>query len=199
VPPEPGWQLAFNDDFTSSRFWSDDRGGSFRLDYASGGYRITNDVISDIVYSTRTDSYGAVRVEATAQRLMGPLDSYFGVVCNFVNGGNYYLFAVGPDGWYGIVKKQASQTIIMKEGMDQSGTIQAGTNAVTVRGDCYSGQLVLYVNGVQMATVRDLSFTGGSVGLGVGTRKTGGAQILFDNYSIYTPAQQPQPAVTVTP
>jgi len=189
--------LVNTDDFTTSKFWADERGGSYRLHYATGGYQITNEVVGDIIYSTRTETYGSVRVEATAQRISGPLDSYFGVVCNFLNGGNYYLFAVGPDGWYGIVKNQSSQTIILKEGMDTTGTFQAGTNPVTVRGDCYNGQLALWVNGVQMLTTRDLSFTGGSAGLGVGARKTSGVSVLFDNFSVYTPAVQP--AATATP
>lgn len=193
TPPEPNWQLAFYDDFTSARYWADQVGGLFRLNYVTAGYRISSQVVGDIIYSTRTDQLSGVRVEATARRVSGPLDAYYGVVCNFVNGGNYYLLAVGADGWYGIVKKQSMQTLFLTEGIDASGALQAGGNAVTIRGDCHNGRLTLWANGIRLAAVRDVSFTSGAVGLAVGARRTGGIEVDFDDFYLYT-AQPETPA-----
>lgn len=202
-PPEPAWQLAYYDDFVASRFWVDRNGGLFQLNYTGGGYRIHSEAVGDIIYSIRTGDQSGVRVETTAQRVSGPLDSYYGVICNFVNGGNYYMMAVGTDGWFGIVKKQMMQTTFLAESIDQTGTMmQGGANGVTIRGDCYNGQLVMWVNGVRVASARDLSFTAGAVGLGVGSRNTSDVDIQFDDFYLYTtsaqPAQTAQPGQPAT-
>jgi hypothetical protein len=189
TPTEPTWTLAFSDDFTTSRFWVVDSGESFDLRYSAGGYAITNEVVNDIVFSVRTDQLSVMRVETTASFRKGALDSYYGVICNFYNGGNYYIFAVGADGWYGIGKKVTSQLTWMKEGMDTGGTVHTGAVPNKIRGDCTQGTLTLWVNDVQMASVKDTTFFGGAFGLGVGNRKGPMAEVLFDDFSVYIPQQ----------
>ncbi|MDI6695051.1 MAG: hypothetical protein QME21_08405 [Anaerolineales bacterium] len=198
-PPEPNWQLAWNDDFTTARFWNTDRGENFRLSYSAGGYMITNNVVNDVIFSVRTEKYSNVRIEVTASWQDGPFDSYYGVICNFLNGGNYYLLAVGADGWYGILKKMSSQISVLIEGRDISGAVRTGAGPNTIRGECYNGDLILWSNGAQIAKARDLSFNSGLVGLGVGARKTSGVQVVFDDFFVYTISNQPLPAVTQLP
>lgn len=196
TPTEPAWQLYYTDDFTSSRFWAEESSDLLQMEYTAGGYSISSQVVGDIIYSTRTGQLTGVRVETKAQHISGPLDAYYGVICNFVNGGNYYLLAVGADRWYGIVKKQAMQTVFLAEGVDTSGALQAGGNSVNIRGDCYNGELTLWANGTRLASVRDVSFTTGSVGLGVGTHNTTGVEVVFDDFNIYTAPSQAPAAVT---
>lgn len=189
TPPEPQWQLAFNDDFTTARFWSTDSGERFHLRYTAGGYVITNEVENDIVFSVRNDQYGVMRVETTASLKRGALDSYYGVICNFFNGGNYYIFAVGADGWFGIGKKVTSQLTWITEGRDTGGTIRTGGAPNTVRGDCNQGVLTLWVNGVKMASAKDNTFFGGAAGIAVGNRKGPLAEVFFDDFFVYVPPE----------
>jgi hypothetical protein len=185
--PEPEWQLAFSDDFTSSRFWSTEDGEKFSLRYTAGGYSITSEVIDDIVFSVRTDQYGVMRVETSAAFQRGAIDSYFGVICNFFNGGNYYIFAISPDGWYGIGKKVTSQLSWITEGRDAGSAIRGGGAQNVIRGDCNQGVLTLWVNGIKLATAKDNTFFGGAAGLGVGNRKGPLIEVLFDDFSVYVP------------
>ena len=184
--PEPEWELAFSDDFTN-RYWSTDSGAYFNLSYTAGGYSILNEVENDIVFSVRSDQYGVVRVETTAALKRGALDSYYGVICSFSNGGNYYILAISPDGWYGIGKKLTSQLSWITEGRDTSNVIRTGNGSNTIRGDCNQGVLTLWVNGVKLATAKDSSFYGGSAGMGVGNRKGPLAEVVFEEYFVYVP------------
>jgi hypothetical protein len=185
--PEPEWELAFNDDFTSARFWSTESGSNFNLHYTAGGYAITNEVEKDIVFSVRTDQYGVMRVETTASMKRGGIDSYYGVICNFFNGGNYYIFAISPDGWYGIGKKVTSQLSWISEGRDTGGAIRGGGTPNVIRGDCNQGVLTLWVNGVKLATAKDNTFFGGNAGLAVGNRSAPLTEVLFDDFFVYVP------------
>jgi hypothetical protein len=45
----------------------------------------------------------------------------------------------------------------------------------------------LYVNGSQVATATDSSFSGGMVGLSSASYDTAGTDILFDNFFVYRP------------
>lgn len=186
LPPEPNWVLSFSDDF-SSGFWAKEETEGMKLSYTAGGYSIFNNVVGDIIFSVRNQPLADVRVEVDGSRLRGPLDGYYGVICNFTNGGNYYILAVGSNGWYGIGMKLSSRLTFLKEGMDQSATVHTGSGMNQIRGDCYDGMLVLWVNGIRLAAVQDRTFSSGQVGMAVGTRKTPGMEVLFDNFNLYTP------------
>ncbi|OGO36521.1 MAG: hypothetical protein A2W35_11670 [Chloroflexi bacterium RBG_16_57_11] len=182
------WEAAYTDDF-SPGYWLEDSGGSFELRYTANGYVITNEVTDDIVYSVRSDQYEVARIEATGYFSQGAASGYYGVICNFANGGNYYVFAVGGDGWYGIGKKVTSLLSWLKEGVDTSGAVHLGNAPNTVRGDCVRGELTLWVNGIELATVKDSSFVNGSAGLAVGNRKGPVTEVVFEEYSIYLPQE----------
>jgi hypothetical protein len=186
--PEPEWVTVIEEDMKSG-FWSTDKTDAFRLQYTMGGYLMTSNVVNDVVFSVRDKVFGDVRLDVTGTYVSGPLDGYYGLICNFANGGNFYILAVGVDGWYGIGLKHAGQIKFLQEGIDQSGSVRTGDVSNQLRAECAQGTLTLWANGVQLATVKDLTLTQGKVGLGVGNRKTTGIEVLFQDFKVYTPAQ----------
>jgi hypothetical protein len=180
----PAWRLVYEDDLKSG-YWINEKTDDFRLQYSMGGYMISSDIEKDIAYSVRNDAYGNVRVEVTGKRVSGPLDGYYGIICNFANGGNYYFLGIGADGWYGIGIKQAGQIRFLEEGKDTSGTVQMADVDNKIRAECAFGRLTLWVNDVQLATAQDRSFTAGKIGLGVGNRDAIGTSIVFQNFMVY--------------
>jgi hypothetical protein len=184
LPPEPSWRLVATDDF-SYGFWPKDGGESARFRYTMGGYSILNRSPDVIVWSTRSDQFAVARLEVTGKRIAGPMDGYYGIVCNFANGGNYYFLGVGPDGWYGIGLQSSNKLTWLIEGIDTTGVVLTGAAPNVVRADCYKGSLTLWVNGTMMATTRDNTFSAGSIGMGVGNRATAGTEVLFDDFSVY--------------
>jgi hypothetical protein len=181
----PAWKLVFEDDLKTG-VWITAKSDDYRLQYTGGGYSITNKVVDDIAYSTREESYYDIQIEVTAHRTEGPPDGYYGIICNFQNGTNYYILAVGVDGWYGIGLKKTGQLKFLQEGVDQNGVIHTGDSENTLRAECAKGVLTLWANGTQLATLKDRTFTSGAVGLGVGNHKVPGTTVLFQNFKIFS-------------
>jgi hypothetical protein len=177
----PAWNLVFQDNLKSG-LWITDKTDLFRLQYSNGGYMITNHIDKDIAYSVRNDKYSQVRIEVTGERVSGPVNGYYGIICNFKNGGNYYFLGVGQDGWYGIGMKQGGSLRFLEEGYDNNGAIRV-TNLL--RADCLNGTLTLSANGVELATVKDFTIESGLIGVGVGNRNITGAEAVFSDFMVY--------------
>jgi len=186
--PEPVFQQVYQDDFTSMHAWKAGKDTSESFHFSNGGYVISSDVPNEIVWSVRTDSYNDVRIDVTASKVTGPLDGYYGVVCRFSNGGNYYVLAIGSDGWYGIGLKKSSLLHFLTEGVDTK-NILGGNAKNKIRAYCVGDRLALYVNDVFIAQVKDSTFAGGATGMAVGTHQIAGYSALFDDYALYVPAQ----------
>lgn len=185
----PAWKVVYEDDLKSG-VWLNEKSEDFRLQYTMGGYVITNKIAEDIAYSVRQESYLDMQIEVTAKRLEGPLDGYYGIICNFQNGMNYYILAIGVDGWYGIGLKKAGQIIkFLQEGVDQTGAVRTGSSENVLRAECAKGTLTLWANGIQLATTKDRTFTAGAIGLGVGSRKVPGTGVLFQNFKLFSLVQ----------
>lgn len=181
---EPNWVLAVKENFSFTEFWPQGSFDDAHMHFTQGGYAIKNLTIQDVVWAVRTSTYSDVRAEVDANRISGPFDGYYGIICHFGNGSNYYFLGVGSDGWYGIGKQQGGVLTFLQEGKGSLAVLTG--NAVNhVRADCVQGALTLYVNNTQLLQVQDTTFTGGSVGLGVGTRKASFYDVLFDNLLIY--------------
>jgi len=181
----PAWKIVYEDELKSG-VWLNEKSEDFRLQYSMGGYTINNKVISDIAYSVREQSYFNTQIEVTAKRVEGPLDGYYGIICDFQNGMNYYFLGLGVDGWYGILLKKAGQTKILQEGMDQSGAVRMGNTENVLRAECAQGKHTLWVNGIQLASAADRTFSGGAIGLGVGNRKTPGTVAVFQFFKLFS-------------
>ncbi len=186
LPPEPKWKFVSSDTLKTG-FWPRQEGETMSMHYKLGGYLITNDSPETFVWSARSDTYNGVRVEVTGRRVAGPIDGYYGIVCDFADAANYYLLAVGTDGWYGIGLKANGKLVFLAEGRDTTGAVGSGGAENALRADCMPGSLTLWSNGQRLVSIRDVTFTAGAIGLGVGNRKTGGMQALFKDFTIYEP------------
>jgi hypothetical protein len=56
-----------------------------------------------------------------------------------------------------------------------------------VRGDCIGDSLTLYVNAIELETVKDNQLQIGDVGLIAGSHEIWGVDILFDDFVVYQP------------
>jgi len=187
TPPQPSFFPVFEDDFEQRYGWPVERMESAEFMFTAGGYAIKSSIKNDLVFAVRSDAYADVRIDVDAKVASGPLDSYYGVVCRFMNGGNYYILAVGSDGWYGIGKKVLSQLHFIQEGYDVENVIYTAGLPNRIRADCLKDSLSLYVNGEKMLEVTDTEFTAGSIGLVVGNRTDSEVQIIFDNFALFEP------------
>jgi len=183
----------FHDDFSDPNSgWESYKNDNGSAAYESGGYGMHVVTANWMIWNTLPDIFqNDIRVEVDATKIDGPDEDSLGVICRYQDNENYYYFAIANDGYAAIYKYlQGKFTVISSEdgkGQQVDG-IYSGSITNHIRADCVGSTLTLYVNGAQVATATDDSFTGGQVGLLAGsTSDTGGVDILFDNFFVYRP------------
>jgi len=193
-PPAGGssQQILFKDDFSdTSSGWDRTTNDYGTSDYYNGGYRINVLKTDSFFFANPSQSLqNDVRVEVDATKIGGPDDNAFGVQCRYQDVDNYYFFYISSDGYVGIgIDNAGSKTILSSSdgNMTSDSNIKQGAATNHLRADCVGSTLTLYVNGTQVATASDSTFTGGDVGLIAKTFKVTGTDILFTNFFVYKP------------
>jgi len=180
----------FTDDFSDpSSGWDRVEDTDGINNYSSGGYRIYVNKENWYFWSVPGLQFTDVVIDVDAQKVAGPDENDFGIICRYKDDQNFYFFTVGNDGYYAISKiLNGDESLI---GMDQMGlnnsAIKTGTATNHLTAECVGSNLTLTVNGTVLADVKDTDFTSGDVGLIAGTYNTPGVDILFDNFVVTRP------------
>ena len=191
ITPSPTFialQEYYSDDFEGNQGWATMDEHTVKMWYTAGDYHIWVKMFTgdSPVYSVRSFGYAEVSIAVDIITDLGPSDSYFGVMCRFVDSKNYYRFVVGRDGYYNIGKKLAGEFVDLVTGNNPD-VFKQGDAINNVRGVCTQNTLVLYLNGVELAKVSDFSFAAGKIGLVVGTRSEKEVEVGFDNVVLSAP------------
>jgi hypothetical protein len=122
------------------------------------------------VWSTPNDNiYQNVHIEVTVTNNGSDPSTAFGIMCDAqANDGDFYYFAVTPAGDYAIARSavgQADSFLTNNNRRVFSNLITQNAASYRIGADCGNGKLALYVNGQQIASVSDSSYTSGRVGL----------------------------------
>lgn len=188
--------ILFQDDFSSSSSgWDTIRDTEGITDYENGSYRIMVNKPSFSFWSNPglgDKLPGDVRVEVEVTKTAGPDVNDFGVICRYKTENdlaNFYQFVVTSDGYVGIVKVSASDQTVLTSGgkLIESTAVNKSAAMNRIRAECVGSALTLYVNGQQVDSVTDTSFTTGDVGLIAGTYEESGTDMLFDNFIVTKP------------
>jgi hypothetical protein len=185
--PTPTPKLVFKDDFKYETGWAQEGGDDYGFGFYQGGYRIYVNILNAAIWSVRELELGDVVVETDASQLSGPLDGYYGTVCRFQNGSNYYALVISSNNSFGIAKMKAGKFEFLQQGVAQSGVIQPSNVVNHIRAECIGSSLTLYANGQKLIEVQDSDFSTGSTGMVAGTRMKPGMVAFFDNIAVYQP------------
>jgi hypothetical protein len=173
--PSSGWDRFTSEDGTN--------------DYSNGGYRIFVNKPNWYFWSNPGIYFTDVVIDVDAQKMAGPDENDFGIICRYQDEQNFYFFTVGSDGFYGISKILNGEELLI--GMSQlqysDSAIQPGSSSNHLTAECVGSNLTLSVNGVVLADVEDRDLSTGDVGLIAGTYDTVGVDILFDNFVVTRP------------
>lgn len=181
--------ILFRDDFSStSSGWDRTTTDSGTTDYQDGGYHIFVQPEYYSLWANPGKSFTDVRVEVDAHRLSGVDDNEYGVICRYVDTGNFYAASISSDGFYGLIRlSDGDFEYVGMEAMQTSDAIHQGSESNHIRLDCVGSSLTLYVNGTQVASAVDSTHTSGDVGLYAGTFGTPGIDIMFDDFVVSRP------------
>jgi len=186
----PGSGSLLEDDFSSGEGWGTRTDSSSSIEYSDGGLRMKLFTTNYFVWSTpNAESYENIHVEVTVKNNDTPATTAFGVLCDqqTIND-SFYYFAITPAGEYAIVKAALAQTDVFLTNNDQwaaSDLIAKDSPSYRLGADCGNGTLTLYVDGQQIASVSDTTYTAGAVGLLAWSgEEASSADVTFDDFVV---------------
>jgi serine/threonine protein kinase len=142
------------------------------------------------VWSTPNgETYENVHMEITATNNDGESTTAFGLMCyQQETTSNYYYLAMTPAGEYAIVLAADGVSDVFLTNDDQwasSDLINKNRAFYRVAADCGNGKLTLYVDGKEIASVSDSTYTSGGVGAFTWSGEdVSTADVTFDDFVI---------------
>lgn len=141
------------------------------------------------VWSTPNDEqYENVHVEVTAKNESADPTAAFGIICNMQITDTSYYFAITGAGEYGIGRYTLTDDVLLtNDGQwGTSDAIQSGLSSYRIGADCASdGTLTLYVDGQQVDSVNDTTYSSGYVGLFTWSgEELNGTDVTFDDFVV---------------
>jgi len=175
-------------------------------DFSSEGWGTGTDVDSAVEYVNETlnffvnrdlyfvwstpdgEDYENTHIEVTAINDSTDSTSAFGIMCNLQITDSSYYFAVTGAGEYAIGVSTLTDDTLLTNGGEwgDSDLIESGADSYRIGADCGSdGTLTLYVNGQQIVSINDTSYTSGGVALFAWSgEETDGANVSFDDFEM---------------
>lgn len=181
--------ILFQDDFSKpSSGWdsySDELGTT---DYGDGVYRIYVNEVNVDYWANPGKNFGDAVIRVDAEKVGGPDDNDFGLLCRYVDEMNFYFFLASSDGYYAIGRMiNGSQELLGQDQLILTEAIVQGSSTNALEASCVGTTLSFRINGQTVATVEDASFSEGDVGLIAGTYDNPGTDIYFDNFTVSKP------------
>ena len=179
----------YRDDFSSTDSgWGIGTDNDSSVEYVSEGLQFF--VTTPNYYTWSNPGVGEdfenIHIEVTVKNNGSDPNAAFGLVCNQqVTGDSHYYFAVTPGGQYVIAKAAIAQDDVFLTNDNEWGDsdlIPQDAETYQLGADCGNGTLTLYVNGQQIASVADTTYTKGEIGLFAWSGEiNAGTVVVFDD------------------
>ena len=191
-----GGGAILEDDFSNSNTnWGVGTDDTSSVEYTDGGLRVKVFTENYFVWSTPDDvDYENVHIETTVINNGTDSTTAFGIMCDqqLIDDSVYY-FAITPGGEYAIAKAALAQTDVFLTNNDEWGSsdlIAQDAASYRIGVDCGNGILTLYVDGQQVDSVTDTTYTNGGVALFVWSgENASSADVTFDDFIMTKLAQ----------
>ncbi len=124
------------------------------------------------------------RVQVTV-RNTGDQDVGFGLICNYQDDENFYYAGISVDGYYAIVRTEDNDDFFLTDASNQqwltSDTFQTYADTYDVVLECGDGELRLIIDGDEIASVQDSTFTSGDIGMFLRAFEGTNNEVRFDD------------------
>ena len=162
--------ILLEDDFSEVDNWGTGTDSDSGVEYEDNALNFVVFTKNYFVWSTPNDvDYRNIHMEVTIIINDTDLNTAFGIMCNQqVAENSFYYFAITPNREYAIAKAEVDETDLFLTNNDQwasSDLIAQNADSYRLGADCANGELTLYVDGQQIASVSDSSYTTGGIGL----------------------------------
>jgi len=168
--PVSNSDVLFDEDFSGGRTqWGTGTDADSAVEYIDDALNFQIFTKNYIVWTTPNDNdYENVHMEVTVINNGTDSTTAFGFICNqqYPITESHYYFAVTPFGQYAIAKAALAQTDIFLTNNDEWGhsdLIAKDAASYRVGADCGNGKLTLYVDGQEVDSVEDATYTSGRI------------------------------------
>lgn len=170
IPTQPSTgNVLLSDDFSSAQ-WGTGTDTDSSVEYANEALQFIVFTKNYFVWSTpNAKDYQNVHMEVTVLNNGTDSTTGFGLMCHqqASSKSSFYYLAMTPAGEYAIAKATAEQSDVFLTNNDQwasSDLIAKDASSYRVGADCANnGTLTLYVDGQQIVSISDVSYTSGGV------------------------------------
>lgn len=164
--------VLFDEDFSGGRTqWGTGTDADASVEYVDETLNFQIFTKNYIVWTSPNDNdYESVHMEVTVINNGTDSTTAFGFICNqqYPIDESHYYFAVTPFGQYAIAKAALAQTDVFLTNNDtwgHSDLIAKDADSYRIGADCGNGKLTLYVDGQEVASVEDTTYTSGHIAL----------------------------------
>jgi hypothetical protein len=176
------------DDFAGSdKNWGTGTDAESSVEYVNDSLNMFVNKDFWFVWSTpNNEIYENVHIEVTAQNDSSDSTGAFGIICNMQVTDTSYYFALTGAGEYAIGKYTLTDDVLLTNGgsWGKSNAVPSGAASYRIGADCDSdGILTLYVDGQQVDSVNDTTYSSGYVGLFAWSgEQVNGTNVSFDDF-----------------
>jgi len=181
-----------DDDFSNSRTqWGTGKDADSAVEYVNEALNFKIIKQNFVVWSYPNESdYENVHLEVTVINNGTDSNTAFGIKCDMQHPitDSHYYFAVTPAGQYAIAKASLALSDVFLTNNDEwadSDLIAKDASSYRLGADCGNGKLTLYVDGQQIASVDDTSYTTGGIALFAWSAKDSTTtDVSFDDFKM---------------
>jgi len=186
----PAPKTLFKDDFSSERNgWGTGDDETASLQYTDDKY-VFKILQTDwfIWGNPDQDDFSNIHFQVTAQNVGDATDPTFGVICNYQSKDAFYYLGIGPDGYYAIVRVDGEDDIFLTSDENLwilSDKLEINADQYVIDAGCGAdGTLTLTVNGQQIDSATDTTYTQGNIGLFALSFEETPVEIHFDDVQV---------------
>ncbi|NJC94941.1 MAG: hypothetical protein C3F07_09855 [Anaerolineales bacterium] len=191
-PVEPrssttGGKVILQDDFSSTR-WGTGTDSDSAVEYVDGALNFIVFERDYFVWSTPdNETYEDIHMETTVINNGTDSTTAFGLICHKTAGNDFHYLVMTPAGQYAIALAREGERDLFLTNNDEwadSDLIAVNADSYRVGADCGNGRLTLYVDGQQIASVTDSTYTRGRVAVMVWSGEDAGitTNVSFDDF-----------------
>jgi hypothetical protein len=171
----------YKEDFGSENSdWCVDSDTTSSSGFEGGEYFFKVQQDNWFVWCNPDQDFEAIHVEVTVKNVTDTTDTVFGLMCHaqFLN--QFYYLGITTDGLYTIrLYRGEDDEEILAE--DESTAIALNADSYRLGADCGNGTLTLYVDGQEVASTTDDTYTSGDIGLFAWSGDQLPAEIRYDD------------------
>lgn len=181
--------VLFSDDFSdTSTGWEQGDYDTGSVGYESGVYSVVSTGDGETMWGIGNRNFGDVIIEVQATQVDAPANDNndYGVMCRVQDNNEGYFLLISGDGFYSILlRAEGSFTPLVDWASSEAFNLGNATNQI--QATCDGDSLTLTVNGNELASTTDSTFSSGDIALTATSYEAASTEVHFDNLEVRAP------------